>query len=876
MDEKELDQKIEALANASAKARDDMVFLAEAINKMGLRGVEAKKKLIEMAVGVDKVTVAMKKSAVDIKQSMDALKKSINKGEVSSEELTDQLNTLRDQINKTSDQGKKQALLDAKADLEAMNARNQANAALKDSLWNMAGVLTVGAANAFKGATTKALSGADAFDIAGSMMTAGVDLVNTANQGGANALKSFGAATAGAGGKMGWAGAAASVLGEGLSAASVGLSELAKAGIGFMLAQTKQLIAGFQTLSSVGAVYNGGMMAMVNTSLRAGMTMEQFSKSVSANSDNLARTGLGVAEASKRMAGAMDGTSKAGIAARKGMFALGMGMEEQVDAFANTMARMAGPLGQLRASDKEVAQATQEYAKNLKMVSAITGEDAKAKQEKIRQEQDNLWMDGQLASMSAEQRESWNAMMLSLNEDDRRAVIERKKYGGVISKDIAGGEALVPAVAKMRDRALRMALDAHSTTADGYRMQEQFAKDTQRQGLSVANTVGIANSETAISMGKTVHNSIKSAALTSEGAEKLAAAAIERQNKAGKAGTDEGANNLEMLQSNMVEMQSLAVANMDQFQKALKMSYDAAMWAVRGLGSLGTAAANNPIKTGILAILPAIVGTIGPLLLTKMFGGKFGVLGASAANPMHVTGGGFGGPGAGGGVDKNGRYRDSKGRFAKAPTAMSTLKSAGALGKIAGVTGAIVGTAMAVGDIYDTENDKTLTKGQKREKEGSIVGSAAGGAAGAWAGATAGAAIGAFGGPLGIAVGGLIGGALGYWGGSEGGEKLGKAIMKDESATSKVAAATSVAVSGATTQTTTPKPVTSSSQNLAAEQIKLYGAVVDPEAAKKAATEKPVASANPAEQQQINLLQTILATLQKSNNISSGILQNSY
>jgi hypothetical protein len=326
----------------------------------------------------------------------------------------------------------------------------------------------------------------------------------------------------------------------------------------------------------------------------------------------------------------------------------------------------------------------------------------------------------------------------------------------------------------------------------------------------------------------------------------------------------------------MIEMQTLAVKNMDKFQRALDLSYNAAMAAVRGLTDLGTAAANNPIKTGLLAILPAIVGTIAPLLLTKIFGGKFGVLGASAANPMHVTSSGFGGPGAAGGVDKNGRYRDSKGRFAKAPTAMSTLKSAGALGKIAGVTGAIVGTAMAVGDIYDTENDKTLTKGQKREKEGSIVGSAAGGAAGAWAGATAGAAMGAFGGPLGIAVGGLIGGALGYWGGSEGGEKLGKAIMKDESATSKVAAATSVAVSGATTQTTTPKPVTSSSQNLAAEQIKLYGAVVDPEAAKKAATEKPVASANPAEQQQITLLQTILATLQKSNAISSGILQNSY
>jgi hypothetical protein len=694
-----------------------------------------------------------------------------------------------------------------------------------------------------------------------------------------------------------------------------------------MLAQTKQLIAGFQALSSVGAVYNGGMMAMVNTSLRAGMTMEQFSKSVSANSDNLARTGLGVAEASKRMASAMDGTSKAGIAARKGMFALGMGMEEQVDAFANTMARMAGPLGQLRASDKEVAAATQEYAKNLKMVSAITGEDAKAKQEKIRQEQDNLWMDGQLASMSADQRESWNAMMLSLNEDDRRALIERKKYGGVISKDLAGGEALVPAVAKMRDRALHMALDAHSTTADGFRMQGEYAKETQRQGLEHANSLGIATSETAIAMSSSIHKSIKSAAATSEGAEKLAAAAIERQNKAGKAGTDAGANNLEMLQSNMIEMQTLAVDNMDQFQKALKMSYDAAMWAVRGLGSLGTAAANNPIKTGIAALLPAIVGTIAPLLLTKIFGGKFGVLGASAANPMHVTSGGFVGPNKPGG---NVVSKTMSGIASGAAAYLSKLGGASTVLKGVGIGGA----ATLAGEGIQYGGDKLKEAGH--EKTGKAVSVAGTATKYAGYGAMIGTVVPGVGTAIGAGIGGVVGAGKGiydqYIAGDVGSEKLGKATMKAKLAGSTITATSSsgtlkgvtsdqikshpnfkkylaeeesnfpnspenytsaaervkedmIKAQGAKIKTssanqlTAPKPVAGQiTQNLAAEQTKLYGAVVDPAAAaaKAKAMEKPVASANPAEQQQIGLLQSILATMQKNNAISSGILQNSY
>ena len=846
--------------------------------KRGKSEEDAIKETKKLAVTFAESAKLYKKSAVDIKQSMDDLKKSINKGEVSAEELSDQLNTLRDQINKTSDQGKKQALLDAKVDLESLNARNKAHAALKDSLWNMAGVLTVGAANAFKGVTTKALSGADAFDIAGSMMTAGVDLINSANQGGANSLKSFGAATAGAGGKLGAAGRAASVFGEVLGFASAGLSDLAKAGIGFMLAQTKQLIAGFQSMSSAGAIYSGGMLAMTNTALSANMTLEQFSKAVSANSVNLAKTGLGVAEASKRMAGAMQ---EGGKSARKGMFALGMGLEEQADAYAMTMATMAGPSGKLKSSNAEVAAQTQEYAKNLKIISSLTGEDIKAKQDKIRQELDSLFMKQKLDEMEPKQRAKFRDMLDTMNDDQRRQLTERMKYNGVISKDLGAAEALSSGFRSAGDKFYQAWKDQSASGEVGRKIQaesaEQIKKDAKNQ-----REISIANSEIAVGTSKVLAGAwTTSASMTEEGL-KAAEEAANAQIAAGKQGKDLGANNLEMLQSNMIEMQTLAVKNMDKFQRALDLSYNAAMAAVRSLTDLGTAAANNPIKTGLLAILPAIVGTIAPLLLTKIFGGKFGVLGASAANPMHVTSGGFGGPGAAGGVDKTGRYRDSKGRFAKAPTGgivKSGLNSLKTLAGKAGIAGAVISTGMAAKDLYDTEQDTTLTKGEKREKQGGIVGGGVVGAGGAIAGAKMGAMLGSFGGPVGIAIGGLLGAGIGYYIGQKGGEIVGKAIMKDKSANSTVAAATAVAASGATTQITAPKPVAgTSSQNLAAEQTKLYGAVVDPAAAaaKAKAMEKPVASANPAEQQQITLLQTILATLQKSNTISSGILQNSY
>lgn len=855
MDEKELDQKIEDLAKSSDKARETMAFLAKAVEALGLRGVEAKKKIIEMAGGVEKFNVAMKKSAEDIKKSIDTLKKSINKGEVSADELSDQLKTLRDEVNKTSDQGKKKTLLNAKADLEAMNARNQASKILNDSVVGMAGALSMGAAKAFSGAASTALRGGDSLDVATSMMTAGVDLVNTANQGSANSLKAFGNATAGASGYIGLAGKSASIFGEVLGAASTGLSDLAKAGIGFMLAQTKQLITGFQSMSAAGAVYSGGLISMTNTALTAGMTLDQFSKAVSANSVNLSKSGLGISEASKRMAGAMQ---KGGESARNGMFALGMGMEEQADAFATTMALMAGPSGQLKASNAQVAAETQEYAKNLKIISGITGQDAKARMEKVRQDNDTLAFNAVLNKMGETERKKTVEAMALMSDSDARAFREKKLYNEVISADLAISRATNSGVRKAQDEIFaaseKHALDIQ-TVGKAY---ERNSAETLKQSNEAGASMGIALSGSAVDASKAMNEQTQHAIKFANATETAALIAAE-QNK-GAAGAGGVAVDLMAQQQDMAKrMQEIALTHLPAFSTALEASFNAAMRAVEALDSMASYVTENPLKSLFMSLAGPILSVVaaltqfGPSLLNAIKGGV-------------GTGGG--------GVDKNGRYRDASGKFAKAPTAMSTFKSAsGGLGKVFGIGGALYGTAMAAGDIYNTENDETLTKGQKREKEGGIAGKAAGGAAGAWAGATTGAMAGSWGGPLGAAVGGLIGGALGYWGGSEGGEKLGKAIMKDQSATSTVVAA----ASGATTQTTAPKPLTDvSAQQLAAEQAKLHSIPATNAEALKKAMEKPSATANPAEQQQIALLQSILSTMQRNNQISSGILQNSY
>ena len=896
MDEKELDQRIEDLARASESARVQMEMYADVAKKMNLSGVTAKKKILEMASGVEKFNASLKLSAVKITKSIDDFKKSIDAGEQNVDDLAAKLIELRDQINKTSDQDKKQALIDAKAGLEATNARNQANKIIKDSAWSMGGALTAGAAKAFTGAASKALAGGDSFEVASSMMTAGVDLINTANQGGANALKSFGSATAGAGGKIGEAGRVAGVFGEVLGAASAGLSELAKAGIGFMLAQTKQLIAGFQTMSASGAVFSGGMTSMTNTALTAHMTLEQFSKAVSANTANLSKSGLGVAEASKRMAAAMQ---KGGDSARNGMFALGMGMEEQADAYATTMALMAGPSGQLKASNAQVAEQTQEYAKNLKIISGITGQDAKARLEKVRQDNDTLAFNAVLNKMGVEERTKTQLAMAAMSEGDQRAFREKKMYGDVISTDLAASRATNSGIRKAQDDIVaaseKHALDV-KTVGDTY---QRNSAETLRSANEAGGSIGLARSGAGVEIGKTMNEQAQFMAKYAE-ATKVAATVAEEQNKGAKGAGGTAVELMAQQQDMAVKMQQIAIDHLGSFSTALQKSYEAAMLAVDALNGLAKAAEANPWKALLLSLAGPILSVlqlVGPSLLKGLHEGP-----SSGGGMSGPSGGGMSGPGGPGT-----RYAAPKeGMFKRG---LNAVKGAGKWGKAGGIAGAVLGVGIAASDMYDTEKDTSLTKGQKREKEGGIAGGAAGGAGGAWAGAAMGAAAGSAIPIVGTIIGGLVGGAVGYYLGQKGGEIAGKAMMKDTAANKKVAAvgpeiskkemyevngqpvdkatydkylkdnpqlANMMNQANSLNQSTAPKPLASSGYNIAAEQAKLHGIPTSNAEAVKKAMEKPSASANPAEQQQITLLQNILASLQKGNSHTAGLLQNSY
>lgn len=740
-DENEINKKTEDLKNSMGQSEEALKNLAKLFGK---NADDMRDAWSREAKSREEYRKKTEKSYDNTKTGIDNLRNKLNAGATTAQDFEAELGRLRDEVNKTSDKVKKAQLLKEKQDLEAENSRLKVNEIFKNSMGELGGTVIKGVANSFTSAAKSALGGGDALKVATDFMSSNIDTANAATQVGAKALGDFGAATAGAGGKMGKFGVAASVAGAALGFLSNSVSELAKAGIGFMLSQTQKMIAGFSELNNSGAVFSGGMLKMVETATTAGMTLEQFSKSVSANKDILSKLGIGVGEASKKLAGAM---AAGGESARKGMFALGMNMEQQADAYAQTMAMMAGPSGKLKASQAEIAAQTEDYAKNLKILSALTGEDTKAKQDKLRQDNDTLAFNQQLDGMNETERKKINEAMMNMSADQQRAFRERMIYGTLVSKDLAITEATNSGIATANEQSYKAALDGSLSAQRQQEIQKANAKEAHDAAMA-NKALAQAGSEDAKAAAASQNASFQYMQKFNQTEEERAKIAAElEKGKTAKPGTkgNEAVDLMQVQQNFALKMQDIAAENLPQFSKAIVNTIKDIEGSVKALADLGlTGATMPPWVASMLGIGAALLQIVPALMSLAKGGGAAG--GGGIADAVGKAGG------------KRGLLRMAKG---------------------AGAVGALAGGVMAVSDYQDIKAQEaagTITAEDAKKAKGGVIGEAGGGIAGAAAGAAAGAIAGSVVPLVGTAIGGIIGGILGGWGGGKAGKAGGEAV----------------------------------------------------------------------------------------------------
>lgn len=438
----------------------------------------------------------------------------LKNGNIAVSDHQKELEKLDDQIKKVTDTKKKEQL-QSQRDTLAAKARTQG---LIDSTLNFTASVVK------TGATFAQEMGTVARNLVASLQSGGGSAAIFGNvfTGIINSLKSSVAALGSAFGAAGTAisslfpkalgkgvGVIAQALGQSVGLAASVIGTTLVAGIEILVTEIEKTINAYAAMNRAGAVFAGGMTEMRNTAHSAGLTLETLSRVVSQNSEIIANAGLGVVEGTKRIAGAL---RVGGDTLRNELLSLGYSIEEQGSLVAETMRGMAGLAGPLRATDQEVAIETRKYAENLRLISSITGEDAKKKMEAARQDMMNLRFQQQMNKLSDAQRLQVSTAMGVLPDDIRKMAIEIANTGTIITPALAAVAKTVP---EMETLAKMAAEGAKSGTLNVEQVIDYMSKNRKAMeaGINKQTDLAVAGyarpDSTAGTMAKMLLNTLQ-------------------------------------------------------------------------------------------------------------------------------------------------------------------------------------------------------------------------------------------------------------------------------------------------------------------------------------------------------------------------------
>ena len=249
----------------------------------------------------------------------------------------------------------------------------------------------------------------------------------------------------------------------------------------------------YAKITSMGAVFVDGMTGMKNAANEAGVPLAIFAKGVESSADLLITFGGSVSSGIKQLATTM---KTIGEIRQKELMNLGMTTEEIMAGAAGYLEsiQMAGKASQL--TEKEKADGTVAYVKNLKALSDLTGQDVKSMQKKARDANLQMAVAGYTAG-DAQKTAMMKQMSMTFAESPEiLKILQQKTVMGTVT-----GEG---AIAMSQNQGLREAVDAiaelsksqEDPTKAGQRMLEIMRKSLSEYGqgdLKRTQALGAAN-----------------------------------------------------------------------------------------------------------------------------------------------------------------------------------------------------------------------------------------------------------------------------------------------------------------------------------------------------------------------------------------------
>lgn len=582
----EQEMMMKALFEAFAKLRGSTDSVTQSLESMSK---DTGKTAAQLDIELQKLSTDLKQKT---KPEFGSFFKELATGKSSFKSMqseVDQLTAAAKKAKTVDEQNRLLQTRDALQDSESRNrARAEAETATAAGTKQMVGILASGATSAVGGLIKGLQAGSSGTQLATGMMTAAVDVAAGSGKALGGVIGGVGGAMSGMGGKAKLVGMGLTVLGGAIGFASEAAGKLAKFGIEVLSKEVEKTVGAFNTMSASGAIFANGMQGMRDASAGAGLTVDQFAKVVSANSESIGAAGLGVAEGAKQIGRVGKELQKSGVQTQ--LLKLGYSFEEQAALTAETMANMR-KAGGGKLDDKEVAAQTQKYAENLKLISAITGEDAKKKMAAIQQENAELAFQQKTASMTKEQRAQLNAAMATMTDQERKNFRDRMVFGEVINKEGAIYEATVDGARAKGEAAAKLAEQGNLTAASNSDLNAQYGEQIKSSILS-QQALGVAaysGAESVKGAAAAMAQALDQAnTYTTEGVE-----AAKKNNEAAAKTTDALTNSVidaeKAAQSMKVKLQEMMDVPIAKFAEVSKQMLEAvaSQLAELGLGGKG-------------------------------------------------------------------------------------------------------------------------------------------------------------------------------------------------------------------------------------------------------------------------------------------------
>lgn len=266
-------------------------------------------------------------------------------------------------------------------------------------------------------------------------------------------------------------------------------ARVAQFGFDLLSKELEKTVSAFDAISSSGALFSNGLTGMRTSATMAGLTLTQFANVMKATSDLLAQSGVGVNKGREIMTAALQ---VGGEGMKLRLLNLGFTFEEQAALVAETMRDMRQSGEALGVKDAPAIQkATERYAENLRIIAAITGEDARKRMDQARQAANTLAFQQRLATMDKAQRQEVIGAMANMSELQQKNFMDTVLFGSVINREGAAAEAMTGG---LRDSVAAMAdsFNQGNLTAERVRGINAEQGERTRQELLQNREIGLA------------------------------------------------------------------------------------------------------------------------------------------------------------------------------------------------------------------------------------------------------------------------------------------------------------------------------------------------------------------------------------------------